>query len=217
MSRKPPRARRPNVQPTVGLIVEGDAEFAAFPHLHKSKLIASCPPLKAINLGGVSADRKPEGIARLIAPKVIQHQTAGCARVVICIDREHRTLCAPGFASAVTQALRAELQQRGRSSEEVHVVIADRAFEAWLLADAKGLHQRKAFKRAPHFKSFEGQLGERQQKGAVELATLLGRTYSKTRDGPALFKQLDLTAARKHARGGSGSRSLDKFLRTLGV
>jgi len=92
-----------------------------------------------------------------------------------------------------------------------------RGSDCHTLTDAKGLHQRKAFKRAPHFKSFEGQLGERQQKGAVELTTLLGRTYSKTKDGPALFKQLDFTVARKHASGGSGSRSLDEFLRTLGI
>jgi hypothetical protein len=217
MSRPPPRPRRPNVQPTVGLIVEGDAEFEALPLLHKNKLLSGCPPLKAINLGGVGADRKPEGIARLIAPKVIQHQTAGRTRVVICIDREQRTLCAPGFASAVLEALRAELQRRGKPSTDVYVVIADRAFEAWLLADAKGLHQRKVLKSAPRFKSFEGQPGERQHMGVAELSTLLGRPYSKTKDGPALFEKLDFARARQYAQGGSGSRSLDKFLRTLGV
>jgi len=217
VSRGQSRARRAEVQATIGLIVEGDAEFAAFPLLHKKKLVAGCPPLKPINLGGVGADRKPEGIARLIAPKVIQHQTAGLTQVVICIDREHRTLCAPGFASAVLEALRAELQRRGKPSNDVHVVIADRAFEAWLLADAKGLHQRKVFKRAPHFHRFEGQLGERQLKGVVELSTLLGRPYSKTKDGPDLFTKLDFPTARTHAKGASGSKSLDKFLRTLGV
>lgn len=217
MSRDKSRARRADVQPTVGLIVEGDAEFAAFPLLHKKKLVPGCPPLKTINLGGVGSDRKPEGIAKLIAPKVIQHQAAGLTQVLICIDREQRTLCAPGFASAVMEALRVELQRRGKPWNDVHVVIADRTFEAWLLADAKGLYQRKVFKRAPHFHSFEGQLGERQLKGVVELTTLLGRSYSKTRDGPDLFTKLDFATARTHAKGASGSKSLDKFLRTLGV
>ncbi|HEX8825635.1 MAG TPA: DUF4276 family protein [Archangium sp.] len=217
MSREHSRKRRSEIQPTIGLIVEGDAEFAAFPLLHKKKLVAGCPPLKPINLGGVGADNKPAGVAKLLAPKVIQHQVAGRTQVVICIDREHRALCAPGFASAVTEALRVELQRRGKPSTDVHVVIADRAFEAWLLADAKGLHQRKVFKRAPHFHSFEGQLGERQLKGEVELTTLLGRPYAKTKDGPDIFTKLDFTTARTHAKGASGSKSLDKFLRTLGV
>jgi hypothetical protein len=217
VSRAHSRTRRAEVQPTIGLIVEGDAEFEAFPLLHKKKLVAGCPPLKPINLGGVGAERKPEGIAKLLAPKVIQHQAAGRTKVVICIDREHRTLCASGFATAVTEALRTELQRRGKPSTDVHVVIANRAFEAWLLADAKGLHQRKVFKRTPNFHSFEGQLGERQLKGAVELTTLLGRPYSKTKDGPDLFTKLDFITARTHANGASGSKSLDKFLRTLGA
>jgi hypothetical protein len=217
VSREHSRNRRSEIQPTIGLIVEGDAEFAAFPLLHKKKLVAGCPPLKPINLGGVGADRKPEGVAKLLAPKVIQHQVAGRNQVVICIDREQRTLCTPGFASAVTEALRVELQKRGRPSTDVHVVIADRAFEAWLLADAKGLHQRKVFKRPPPFYSFEGQLGERQLKGVVELTTLLGRPYSKTKDGPDIFTKLNFSTARTHVKGASGSKSLDKFLRTLGV
>ncbi len=217
MSQRAPRTRRAGVQPTLGLIVEGDAEVAAFPLLHKSTLIAGCPPLKATNLGGVGSDRKPEGIAKLIAPKVIAHQIAGRTKVVICIDREQRTLCAPGFATTVLEALKEELKQRNKSWTDVHVIIADRTFEAWLLADAKGLHQRKSFKRPPNFNSFEGQLGERQLKGVVELTTLLGRPYSKTRDGPDLFTKLDFATARTHAKGTSGSKSLDKFLRTLGV
>ena len=79
MSRTHSRSRRAEVQPTIGLIVEGDAEFAAFPLLHKMKLVAGCPPLKPINLGGVGADRKPEGVAKLVAPKVIQ-QIRKCRR-----------------------------------------------------------------------------------------------------------------------------------------
>lgn len=211
------KARRAGVQPTVGLVVEGDAEFAAFPLLHKNKLIAGCPPLKASNLNGVGSDRKPEGIAKLIAPKVIAHQTAGRTKVVVCIDREQRSICAPGFATAVLDALKMELQRRGKPSDDVHVVIADRTFEAWLLADAKGLHQRKVFKQAPKFNSFEGQMGERQLKGVVELTNLLDRAYSKTKDGPDIFTKLDFPTARTHSKGAAGSKSLDKFLRTLGI
>jgi hypothetical protein len=49
------------------------------------------------------------------------------------------------------------------------------------------------------------------------LTTLLGRLYSKTKDGPNLFTKLDFITARTHANGASGSKSLDKFPRTLGV
>jgi hypothetical protein len=185
--------------------------------LHKNKLVAGCPPMKAVNLGGVGAGTKPVGIARLVVKKVIAHQAAGCAQVVVCIDREDRELCAPRLATEILGALKTELQQKGRCADNVHVVVADRAFEAWLLADARGLHTRRVFKRAPGFHSFEGQLGERRLMGVVELTNLLGRAYSKTKDGPQLFSKLDFAAARAHARGGYGSKSLDKFLRTLGL
>ncbi len=217
MSPRGAAGRSANALRPIGLVVEGDAEFAAFPLLHKNKLVTGCPPLKAVNLGGVGADTKPVGIARLVVKKVIAYQVAGCARVVVCIDREHRDLCAPQLAIQVMGALKTELQQKGRSADDVHVVVADRAFEAWLLADARGLHTRRVFKRAPGFHSFEGQLGERRLLGVVELTNLLGRTYSKTKDGPQLFSRLDFAAARAHSRGGHGSKSLDKFLRTLGL
>lgn len=211
------RTRRSGVLPTVGIIVEGDAEFAAIPLLHRKRLLAGCPPLKPVNLHGVGSDRKPLGIAKLVAPKVIQLHAARCERIVVCFDREQRTDCAPGLASAVMKELQTELANRGKTIPDVHVVIADRAFEAWLLAGARGLHQRGAFKTAPTFTSFEGQLGAQGRKGVVELTRLLGRDYSKTKDGPALFEALPFSEARAHGTGKGGSRSLDKLLRTLGV
>lgn len=211
------RERRPGILPTVGLVVEGDAEFAALPLLHRKKLLRGCPPIRAVNLGGVGSDRKPVGIATRVAPKVIQLHLAGCARIVVCFDREQRAECAPGLAQAVARELRAKLAAQGKSIPDVHVVIADRAFEAWLLADAAGLHARGALRHRPTFHSFEGQLGAQEKKGVVELSRLLGREYSKTQDGPALFERLSFPEARAHRNGGRGSRSLDKLLRTLGL
>lgn len=220
-SNEPARAtkaeRRPGVLPTVGIIVEGDAEFAALPLLHRRSLVPRCPPLRPINLGGVGSDRKPIGIAKLVAPKVIQLHAARCERIVVCFDREQRAECAPGLAQAVARELATELAARGKSIPEVHVVIADRAFEAWLLADAAGLHERGLLSRAPTFHSFEGQLGAQGRKGVVELSRLLGRDYSKTKDGPALFEKLSFANARAHRAGERGSPSLDKLLRALGV
>lgn len=210
-------ARRAGILPTIGIIVEGEAEFAALPLLHRKGLIAGCPPLKPLNLHGVGSDRRPIGIAKLIAPKLIQLHAAGCRRIIVCFDREQRAECAPGLAKAVTAALEAELSARGKVVPSFQVVIADRAFEAWLLAGAVGLHARRLFKHAPTFSSFEGQLGAEGKKGVVELTRLLGREYSKTKDGPGLFEELSFAEARAHGRGERGSRSLDKLLRSLGA
>lgn len=209
--------RRAGVLATVGLVVEGDAEFEALPLLHKKKLIPGCPPLKASNLGGVGSDRKPVGIAKLVAPKVIAHQQAGRTHVVVCLDREQRPECAPEFAQQVQAALSQELVARNKPVEGVQVVISDRAFEAWLLAGARGLHARGVLKAPLAVHCFEGQMGIEGRKGVGELTKLLGREYSKTKDGPSLFEKLDFPAARSHRNSGHGSKSLDKFLRTLGI
>lgn len=212
---KAKRKRRDGILPTVGLVVEGDTEFAAFPLLHTKRLIPHCPPLRAINLGGVGSDLTPEAIARMIKPKVIQHRAAGRKRVVICIDREQRAETAVALGTQVLQALQALLLKDGHAATDITVTVADRVFEAWILADARGLHARGMFKKAPSFHSFEGAMGKQQRKGLVELADLLGRPYSKTKDGPQLFAKLDFVTARKHAPGDYGSRSLHAFLACL--
>lgn len=53
------RERREGVLKTAGVIVEGDAEYAAIPRLHTKKLIAGCPPIHVTNLGGVGSHLSP--------------------------------------------------------------------------------------------------------------------------------------------------------------
>ena len=209
------RTRRPEVRPTVGLIVEGDTEFLALPLLHRKALVPGCPPLRAINLGGVGSHMQPIGIAKMIVPKIIQHLAAGRNLVVVCLDREQRVMPAARLAEEVLQNARALLKPQQRSS--VSVVVADRTFEAWILADARGLHRKRLFQRAPGFHAFEGQMGRENKKGLVELAELLGRPYVKTTDGPRLFEQLGFSNARKHGPNAHGSESLDNFLRALAI
>jgi len=195
---------------TVGLVVEGDTEFYALPRL--SRLVTGCPPLRAANLGGLGSDLSVTAIAKRALPKAKAHITAGRHRVVLCLDRETRKAC-PGQLAADIRKELVKLCKKG----DISVVVADRAFEAWILADARGLHEAKEFAREPKFFCFEGELGERQQKGIVELERLLGRPYSKTKDGPRLFEKIRFAEARQFGRGKKGSRSLDKLLRVLGV
>lgn len=211
------KARRPrrSALPTVGLIVEGDTEFEALPKL--SGLLTGCPPLKPTNLRGIGSDRKPEGIAKLVVQKVIAHLSAQRTKVIICVDLEDRQVCPGDFAQAISRSLKAELAEKGYAAADIHLVVVNRAFEAWLLADARGFHRRRVFKKAPSFVCFEGSLGGEGKKGVVELDRLLGRGYSKTADGPKLFAQVEFAEARKCKHGQHGSKSLDKLLRTLGV
>lgn len=203
--------RRPDVAPTAGLVVEGDTEFKALPYLHTKKLVPRCPPLRAKNLGGIGSHLLPVGIATRLLGPVIAHQVSGHSPIVACIDREQREMSAVDLATSVASELGRLLEKKNRSAAGVFVAVADRTFEAWLLADAHGLHARGHLKAAPSFRSFEGSLGREGKKGVVELSSLLDRPYGKTTDGPALFSALDFPTARAR------SASLHRFLSTLGV
>ena len=153
------RPRRAGVAPTIGLVVEGETEFSSLPLLHREGLIARCPPLKVVNLGGIGSERTAVGIAKMVVPKIIAHQEAGRPKVVVCLDREQRSKCAGELASEILSAVSNELAKRRRTSEGVNIVVSDRSFEAWILADARGLHERRVFGAAPRFHRFEGEPG----------------------------------------------------------
>ena len=224
MSRPAERPRKrgsPRSLPVVGLVVEGDTEYEALPLLHKMKLVPCCPPLKASNIRGLGANMSPRAIAQAVCQQVVAHIVAGRSRVLVCLDREDRDDCPGDLAKAIEKELEAELRNTSigqkKRPHEVSVVIANRAFEAWILADAGGLHARQIFRRAPSFHCFEGQMGKRRQMGVVEIRELWEREYRKTTDGPRLFEKLRFSDARKCGKGQRGSKSLDKLLRCLGV
>ena len=215
-NRKRKELRRRQVR-TVGLVVEGHAEFDALRLLHTEKLVPGCPHLKLRNLGGVGGEVTPRGIAKRVSKKVLGLMVSGVSQVIVVIDRETRNVCPGILAGQVADELDRLLRPKGRSIRDVDIVIADRAFEAWILADAKGLHNRKVFVKAPKFGCFEGKRGVRGKLGKAEIKRLLGRDYSETRDGPWLFQRIEFPVARDFGAGKDGSKSLDKFLRSLGV
>jgi hypothetical protein len=210
------RARVPRAATRIGLIVEGETEFRALPKLHQKKLVAACPLLHAISLGGVGSSASPQGIAKQLKPKVLEHYSRGIRKVVVCIDLEQRRDCPGAFAQAIHSETHAIVTKKAPELD-LHVVIANRTFEAWLLAGADELHAKGLFKRRLTTQPFEGRIGEQQKMGVVELTKLLERPYLKTKDGPALFAQLDFAKARSFKPPGRGSQSLDKLLRTLGI
>ncbi len=172
--------------------------------------------MRVSNLNGVGESLDPPAVAKAVYPKVVAHQAARRSPIVICIDRERRPLSAEDFGRAVTIQLARLLRDAGRDSDNIFVVAADRAFEAWILADAQGLFTRGTFVVRPTFNSFEGERGREDKLGVVELTALLERPYKKTRDGPRLFARINLADARAHGPGARGSKSLDTFLTALG-
>lgn len=200
------------------MVVEGRTEGAAFRHL--PRFLAGCPPIdRPAVVEGIGADAPAAQIAKRVVREVAFLQRDN-RKVIVCVDRESRSLTAANFAADVARALEAALPGvGGRAGYPVDVVVADRAFEAWLLADIDCLWRAAK----PPKRCFEGYMRPMQGRkrghhyGDDQLEKFIGR-YEKVRDGPRLFEQVNFAHARVPCGdGGRGSQSLAAFLQALGA
>jgi len=113
----------------IGLVVDGQAELYALPHLTKRLGIQHTilAPLKA----DIQPISTPLQIARAVkTPIKILFHARRVDRVVILLDHETRTECPGVWCSTLTEAVRGHCEQ-----EAVTVVVKNRTFENWLIAD----------------------------------------------------------------------------------
>jgi hypothetical protein len=187
-------------------------------------LLSGCPPLdKPGVVNGIGASATPEQVAKRVARDVAFLQPDN-QKVIVCIDRESRTESAVAFAAQVSTALDAELPRVGGTSANVAVVVADRAFEAWILADVAGICSSKSHRKKPANRCYEGHMRAKRGSrwagyhyGDDVLRDVLGR-YEKTRDGPELFAMLDFDRALiPCGHGGRGSASLRSLIEALSI
>jgi len=98
--------------------------------------------------------------------------------------------------------------------EQVHVVVKNRKFENWLIADPKALASLKGrFKPTQAFrKHVSPNKADNVPDGAVLLKQICvkGSYYHKTQDPPRILAAMDV------AEGGRNSRSFRRFLRLVG-
>jgi hypothetical protein len=139
-------------------------------------------------------------------------------KIIVCIDREARQEEASEFAASLLEALRSKLAAlTSPLGIPIDVVVADRAFEAWILADIQGICRLKHM-RPPRNRCYEGHHEGEADFGARLLKRILGR-YEKATDGPDLFALVELSRARLVPSAGRawGSASLNLFLEALGL
>jgi hypothetical protein len=156
------RVRRPRSPQSIGLVLEGKSESLAFRQL--PSLFRECPPIDrpavVEGIGDISAAQVAKRVAREVAFLEPDNR-----KVIVCIDRESRAVAAEELAQEVAAALCEALPEVGGiSNYPVDVIVADRAFEAWLLADIACL---AASGQRPPKKCYEGymrpKLGGRKQ------------------------------------------------------
>jgi hypothetical protein len=195
----------------IGIIGEGDTEYACLPTM-VSKLGHTV--VGNHNLCGIGANYPTESLfAKKIYPYVrglsIKSMQSRPDRVVIVLDRENRTECSGEIAAAGLKILERELSKENLIMP-ISVVVANRQFECWLLADTTALDGSPLFKDV-----LSSQIGptidEINVLGIIRANLRPSCGWDKPRYGKALAQKLDLTSPEVL----SASRSLRKFVKEL--
>ena len=123
--------------PLVGLVVEGQTEFAALPAMLQR---LGVKPTRPSNFSGQFQDAP---VRKLVEKRLLHHVKAQIVKgpdlVIVVLDRENRPESARAFEKAVRDEITKQLDNPTRP--RVEVVVCDRTFENWLIADPKGIHK----------------------------------------------------------------------------
>ncbi len=190
----------------IGIIVDGDGEF-----LSLSKLIDKLAITNKV-LAPIKADIQPNASFHHIAMKTAVGITIllrkEVNRIIVLIDREQRPECPGEIAEKIQKRIQDSHLKHG--SVEIFVVLKDRMFENWLIADPH------AFSKMPARFELEagltrGIIGRADNLDALTILkkAVVKTKYSKTQDPPRILSVVDpLEMARN-------SRSFRRFLRML--
>jgi hypothetical protein len=122
----------------IGLVVDGDSEFAALPNLNGSLVAVTGNTF----LNPVKASIQPyaplPAIAQVCLSGVSQLEKRRVDRVIVLLDREQRAECCPQLAAGLEGLLAKSVAVPTR------VVLKNRTFENWVVADVQALVSQPA-------------------------------------------------------------------------
>ena len=195
----------------VAIITEDAGQFRAFPRLYgqlnaaaqESQLLR---PLKV----SVSPEAPVEAIANACAPKIVIARQLNARVIVLLLDRERRAECSGLLAVRLTDGIRRRIDLSGLA---LHVVMKDRTFENWLIADVNALEAQPArFNVTPAIRqAVSSHNADGRDALALLKAAAIRRAYDKVEDADRICARQDIM------RVGAGSRSFRHLLHVLGV
>lgn len=193
----------------VAIITEGESEWGALPTLFAQLAAATGSAFLTPVLLKVQPDGPPAKIARECKRVFRLLEEKRVTKVVVVLDREQRQESSGELAQAIDAAIRSTCG----FSFELFVVMKDRAFENWVLADLEALRsQRSRFEVSA---SLERAVAPNRadRTDALDLlkhATRGGASYDKRQDSKRTLQKADIL------RIASNSRSFRHFLHALG-
>lgn len=191
----------------VGVIVEGQSEYKALPAIVGE--ICDATEATAVKILHATYDpfANPGRIVRACESRIKQLAGRNYDLAVVLVDRETRTESCQAIASDLEQEFR-------RKSIEfpISVVVKDRCFENWLIADIQALRQLRA--RFDVSDGLKRRVQPNRADGAEALRLLKqaakGDAYGKVDDAARILEKASLGGIAAH------SRSFRCFLGRLG-
>jgi hypothetical protein len=189
----------------IGLVVDGRSEFEALGRL-KPRLDASTGHTL---IGPVRANIHPKahvsGIAAAAIEAIVVLRVRHVERVVVLLDREDRQECCGALADRIAQEIRSKV------SEPVDVVLNDRKFENWLVADVQAVQALPARFRLSRtiVNSITPNKADNVDADSVLRNAAVGQAYQTVKDSLRIFEHADLD------RIAANSRSFRRFLRVI--
>ncbi|MEV8179010.1 DUF4276 family protein [Cellulosimicrobium funkei] len=177
---------------------EGASEFVSLPEILKGVRIEGLRPVVQV----IRVPCQPDGAARLIAraaePSLKIAIAKRCDAYVLVLDREQRT----ERAGAIAATIKSEVERLGRWPFDVFVVMKDRAFENWLVADLNALRSQRARFTVTSAMARRVEPDKADRAPAIEMleAASNGKSYDKKGDGLNIARRMDVEAAARHSR-----------------
>ena len=125
--------------PLVGLVLEGPTEYAALPGMLQ-RLGVRCTTPSCYRGQTVEAPLEAL-VGRKLLPHVRVQLAKGADRVIVLVDRERRKQSAQAFRAALLGELKKQVgvAEGQTAAARISVIVCDRTFENWLIADPKGI------------------------------------------------------------------------------
>lgn len=195
------------------LLVDGHSEYSTLvPFVRKYPGWAKVP-MRIARINGHAGVPRPQLAREIYNKGRVVTSTVDATRIVVAIDREAVSTC-PG---ALASDLKAEIRRQDRAglltNVPLEIVIKNRTYENWLIADPDGLDVLQG-----RFRLSRRIVDQVRTSGAdgIDAYRILRRAaqlnaYDKVEDAVRITKVSRPSRAAKH------SRSFRKFLRSIGV
>lgn len=190
----------------IGFVVDGKSEYRSLAKLF--------PQLSCLTgntfLRVVRADIQPTApfgaMARACKPRLVELEGRRADRIIILVDREQRVECPGEFAVALGRSAQTMVDTK------VGVVVKNRCFENWLIADLDALGcQPGRFRVSASMKRRVTPNKADLIDALPEIKAAVLGDYDKVADSERILANADVSRCALH------SRSFRRFLRLVGV